>query len=194
MRIKIPLSYFFAIVSTIRSVYNGDLRIVLFRGKKKLNTRDANYSYGSLHRIMRFALREADFRGSEDILLLGLGAGSVIELIRNEFHLPNLLRAVDIDPVIIEIARKEFALDSYVNTEILCQDAYTYVANTEDAYGLIIIDLFINNQVPLVFFDAIFWENILRISSSEKQIIFNTMASTTDMVLFDAIITELDKH
>ncbi len=143
---------------------------------------------------MRFALREADFRGSEDILLLGLGAGSVIELIRNEFHLPNLIRAVDIDPVVIEIARKEFALDSYENTEILCQDAYMYVANTEDTYGLIIIDLFINNQVPLVFFDAIFWENILRISSSEKQIIFNTMASTTDTGLFEAIIVGLKKQ
>ena len=68
------VSYLVPFVKNRASEFNGTLKIMLVNGKKVLNTRDANYSYGSLHRIMRFALKETGFHGQEDILLLGLGA------------------------------------------------------------------------------------------------------------------------
>lgn len=174
-------------------MYSGNMKIMLINGKKILNTPndEANYSYGSLHRIMRFALQETAFASSEDILLLGLGAGSVIALLRDEFHLTNTIRAVDIDPVIIEIAREDFALDTYTNTEIICQDAYDFVQETSKQHGLIIVDLFINNKVPEKFYDATFWQNIDRILTMNGQIIFNTMMKTDRDELFQEIITRL---
>ena len=117
----------------------------------------------------------------------------MIALIRNELNLPNTIRAVDIDPAIIEVAKNEFALDSYADTEIICQDAYVYVGETPKKYALIIIDLFINNKVPEKFFDDVFWENITRVLTSDGQIIFNTMIKTTNSELFHNIITRLEK-
>jgi len=142
---------------------------------------------------MRFALTQTGFNSQEDILLLWLGGWSAIDLIRNEFHLPNTIQAVDIDPVIIEVARQEFALDSYANVEIICQDAYDFVQETQKKHGLIIIDLFINNKVPEKFYDDIFWENIFRILSPTGRIIFNTMTKTTKSELFGTIIARLEK-
>jgi len=190
-KLKIFLSYISPFVTNRASEYNGNLKIMLVNGKKVLNTKDANYSFASLHRIMRFALTQTGFDSREDILLLWLGGWSVIDLIRNEFHLPNTIRAVDIDPVIIEVARQEFALDSYADVEIICQDAYNFVQETPKKHGLIIIDLFINNTVPEKFYDDIFWENIFRILSPTGRIIFNTMTKTTKGELFGTIITRL---
>ncbi len=121
------LSYLYPFVTSKVSLYNGILRVVLVDGKKLLNTDHANYSFGSLHRIMRFALKKVALNEDGDILLLGLGGGSVIDIIRNDLHLKNRLVAVDFDPVIIDIARKDFGLDLYENTEIVCADAYQYV-------------------------------------------------------------------
>jgi spermidine synthase len=106
--------------------------------------------------------------------------------------LKNTIRIVDIDPVIIQIAKEEFNLDSYADTEIICQDAYEFVNETQKKHGLIIIDLFINNKVPEKFHDPIFWENIRRILSIDGQIIFNTMILTMKIDLLQSIITILE--
>lgn len=190
------LSYLVPFVTKRKAtMYSGNMKIMLVNGKKVLNTPndEANYSFGSLHRIMRFALQQSAFDSRDDILLLGLGGGSAIELIRNELHLPNPIVAVDIDPAIIEIARQEFNLDSYADTEIVCQDAYDFVRETTGKFGLIIIDLFIGNKVPEKFYDDTFWEHIFRLLIPDGQIIFNTMIQTTDQELFQTILTRLKK-
>ncbi|EKD44624.1 MAG: hypothetical protein ACD_71C00071G0001 [uncultured bacterium (gcode 4)] len=187
------ISYLYPFITRQTSLYNGTLRVVLMNGKKMLNTDHANYSFGSLHRIMRFALKKITLKTDESILLLGLGGGSVIDIVRNDFRITNRLVAVDIDPVIIEIAQKEFKLDSYINTEIICADAYRYVAEEQKKYGLIIIDLFIDNKVPEKFYDDVFWGNISRILSPSGQIIFNTMITTTPKELFDTLVDKIEK-
>lgn len=173
------ISFIYPFARTENSLHNGLLTIVLINGKKLLNTKNANYSFGSLHRIMRFAFRKALFQGNDDILLLGLGAGSVISIIRGDLKLENKIIAVDFDPVIINIAKKEFSMESYADTEIVCRDAYDFVQDSKEKYGLIIVDLFINNEVPAKFYDSLFWENTLRILTPSGRIIFNTMIKTT---------------
>lgn len=116
----------------------------------------------------------------------------MIDIVRNDLHLSNKLVAVDIDPVIIEIARQEFALDSYENTEIICADAYEYIEKEAGEYGLIIIDLFIDNKVPEKFYGDIFWGHISRILSQNGQIIFNTMIENNSRELFDTLTQNLE--
>ena len=116
----------------------------------------------------------------------------MVALLRDEFHLNNTIRAVDIDPILIEVARQEFALDTYADVEIICQDASVFVAETSKLHGLIILDLFINNVVPEQFYDTVFWTNILRIITPGGQIVFNTIIATTDHPRFYEIITRLE--
>lgn len=73
--LKNLLSYIIPFVTRRKTVYSGNMKIMFVNGKKVLNTPndEANYSFGSLHRIMRFALQESAFNSQEDILLLGLG-------------------------------------------------------------------------------------------------------------------------
>lgn len=94
--------------------------------------------------------------------------------------------------MIIEIARKEFGLDSYEDTEIICADAYQYVEDEKRQYGLIIIDLFIDNKVPEKFYDEVFWGHISRILSPSGQIIFNTMIKTNSPELFATLVKRVE--
>ncbi len=79
------LSYIFPITKKIESEYNGTLEITWHNGKKHLNTKNANYSYGSLQKILKIGLQKIDLTNCKNILILGLGAGSVIETLDKRF-------------------------------------------------------------------------------------------------------------
>ncbi|EGV42859.1 methyltransferase domain-containing protein [Bizionia argentinensis JUB59] len=167
------LSYLYPLTKKVKSEINGTLEITWFNGKKHLNSKNANYSYGSLQRILKFGLEKLNLKNVNSILVLGLGGGSVIQTLRNDFKYKNRITAVEIDPQIITIAKEEFQIESSENLNIICDDALQYVANTSETFDLIIIDLFIDLSVPAPFLEMPFWENILKRKSASGAILFN---------------------
>lgn len=83
--IKKMLSYIYPISKKIPSPISGTLEVTWYNGKKVLNAKNANYSYGSLQRILKFGLKKVDLSNVTDVLLLGMGGGSVIKTLRDEF-------------------------------------------------------------------------------------------------------------
>ncbi len=171
------ISFIFPLTRKIKSDYNGYLELTQINGKTLLNTANTNYSYGSLQRILHFSLLQIDLSKVKNILVLGLGGGSVLKTIRNEFNFSGNITAVDIDPVIIQIADKEFGISSNENTNIICSDAFNYVNNNSNKFNLIIIDLFIDNEVPEKFLSLEFWREIINKLEVDGYIIFNTLCS-----------------
>lgn len=157
----------------MKSKYSGTLEITWHNGKKFLNTKNANYSYGSLQTILKFGLDKIDLNHMTSILLLGLGGGSVIETLRENFNYQNQITAIDIDPVIIDIAKTEYQLESDSNTTILCEDALKFIKHNTIIFDLIIIDLFIDIEVPKPFLELSFWEHVVKSKSTNGAILFN---------------------
>lgn len=62
-RMKRFLSYIWPITKRIESAVNGTLEITWINGKKILDTKNANYSYGSLQRILKFGLSKIEVTG-----------------------------------------------------------------------------------------------------------------------------------
>ena len=169
------ISFIFPLTRKIKSDHNGYLELTQINGKTVLNTANANYSYGSLQRVLKFSLSQVDLTKSKNILLLGLGGGSVLKTLRDEFNFSGKITAVDIDSVIIEIAEKEFGITSDDKTTIICADAFDYVINDNNKFNLIIIDLFIDNKIPDKFLLTEFWSEIIKKTTNEGCIIFNTL-------------------
>lgn len=167
------LSYIYPITKKIKSKYNGLLEITWYNGKKHLNTKNANYSYGSLQKILSFGLEQINLKNCHCILLLGLGGGSVIETLVKELDFKGRLTAVEIDPVIIDIAKNEFHVDENNLLQIICDDAKNFILNNTAHFDLIIIDLFVDNQVPNQFLSNNFWQHVIRSNSKNGQILFN---------------------
>lgn len=174
------LSYILPITKRIESQYNGTLEITWFNGKKHLNSKNANYSYGSLQEILRIGLQKTDLLNCKKILVLGLGAGSVIETLRKDLNYNNHITALEIDPVIVEIAKKEFKLSETKNLKIICDDALNFMNKNIVKFDLIIIDLFIDTEVPSPFYKTSFWNNVIKANSSKGIILFNASLQTDD--------------
>lgn len=167
------LSYFYPITKKVHSDISGTLEITWYNGKKHLNTANANYSYGSLQQILKFGLKKIDLQSVHSVLLLGLGGGSVIETLRRDFEYTKPITTVDIDPVIIAIAKSEFNLNSDGQLTITCQDALQFMATNTQLFDLIIVDLFIDTEVPPVFMALPFWQNTTSASTPNGKILFN---------------------
>jgi spermidine synthase len=174
------ISYIFPSTRKIASDFNGDLEITFSNGRKVLDSAQANYSYGSLQRILKFALEQISFSQIERVLLLGLGGGSVVETLRLDFAFQGQIMAVEVDPVVIQIAEVEFGIRSSAGLQIICADALEFVRKTSETYDLIIVDLFIDNQIPTPFLTDDFWLNISQITCSNGYVIFNSMSKSGD--------------
>ncbi|WP_310992358.1 spermidine synthase [Aequorivita marina] len=144
-----------------------------------MDTKNANYSYGSLQKILEIGLTNVGLQSVENLLLLGMGGGSVIKSLRETFEYKNNIVAVEIDPEVIRLAKNEFGISASEKLQIVQEDAFEYVktfnssAGTEEKFQLIIIDLFIDLNVPPVFFEKEFCQNVSSLLQKNGFIIFN---------------------
>lgn len=162
---------------TYQSTYNGVLEINWLNGKKILDTKNTNYSYGNLGKVLQKGLKlvTTDFC-SEDtsILILGLGGGDVVKQLRRNFKSNANITAVEIDPMIIEIALKEFDIIPNSKLEIVNNDANIFLKYTKERYNLIIVDLFNDVTIPDFVFQTEFIKSVYHVLDLNGSIIFNT--------------------
>ena len=188
------LSFFYPITRKIKSDYNGTLEITRYNGKKQLNTKNANYSYGSLQKILKVGLNKIDLNLCENILLLGMGGGSVIKTLRDDFDYQHAITAIDIDPVIISIAKEEFNIIEDQKLEILCTDALEFMQQNDNEFDLIIIDLFVDTEIPDSFYSHSFWQHIIKATSCKGSILFNASLHNSDDKKLASIIKLLKRN
>lgn len=129
------------------SELNPVLDIDLIWGKLQLNTKHANYSYGMLQEVMVKAMKKvADMGcGMNSVLMLGYGGGCAAELIRSAYNPGAVITAVEIDPAVVEIARKWFYSE---NVRFEIADAISFVKTCPLKFELIVVDIFIDVDVP----------------------------------------------
>jgi spermidine synthase len=172
------LSFFWPVTKRVQSQYNGVLEVTWSNARKILDSKNANYSYGSLQRILERSLTGVDLSIVKSVLLLGMGGGSIISSLRKKFAYRDAITAVEIDPVVIEVAKDEFGIFPGNGLTIIQNDALLFVEKTNERFDLIIVDLFIDDKVPNQFYSAEFCRNITRICSAGGQIIFNVGLNT----------------
>jgi spermidine synthase len=179
--VKRIVSYLFPITRRIESVYSGSLEVSWLNGRKILDAANANYSYGALQRVLRFGIQQIDLAEVKNVLLLGLGGGSLVNTLRKEFSYQGEITGVDIDPIIVKIAAEDFGIVEDHSTHIVCMDALDFVKGTMEIYDLTIVDLFIDNVVPGAFLSLEFWRILIPKINHQGFIIFNTISETCDI-------------
>ena len=189
------LSFLFPIAQKkLTSKISGELEINFVDGKKVLDTKSSNYSYGSLQKILHRGLEEINFDDTfQSILVLGLGGGSVVETIRKDFKSKAFIELVDIDETVIAIAKEEFGIEAYGNLKIIQSDAADYLKKTNQKFDLIIVDIFIISIVPRQFTENDFLNELITHLSPNGKIIYNTMCETMPETEFNRIKSTLSK-
>jgi len=168
------LSYLFPItVSEIETEKNGKVTVTYDFGKKMLHSQNANYSYGSLQKILEFGLKQVPVSSFNSVLILGFGGGSVVTSLRERFGYKNSIDAVDFDATILTLALEEFRLEKDDQLTPIHQEAFAYLQSCTKSYDLIVVDLFIDQWVPASFYTSEFWNTLKTRLTQNGYFIFN---------------------
>lgn len=177
--LKKIFSYIYPItIYKTNSTISGDLKIVLYNGELLLNTKNTNYSFGSLQLVLDKALRKIGIKNITNfqrIALLGIGGGCVVNLLQENFNFKNIIDGVEIDPNIIAIGEQFFNWKTKENFNYQCDDAFKWIKNTTYFYDLIIIDIFKDIEMPKNLFDKTFHLDIQNKLNKNGYVIFNMM-------------------
>jgi predicted membrane-bound spermidine synthase len=161
-----------------KSDVSKSLEVSWNNGQLVLDSESANYSYGSLQRILKKGLKKIGFEKivlMNDVLLLGVAGGSVIKTLVEEVNFKGNIVGVEIDAEIIKIANEYFKLDKIPNVEIIIDDANKFVCGTTRQFDLIIIDVFEDSNMPGFLFEQNFVDRLGAIVKEGGFILFNTM-------------------
>jgi len=161
-----------------KSTISQTLEVTWTNGKLVLDSKNTNYSYGSLQRILRKGLKIIGFeriKTMNSILVLGVAGGSVIRTLVDEINFKGKITGVDIDQAVIEIANAYFRLNEIPNLEIIIDDAFEFVQKTKNKYDLIIIDIFQDTKMPDFLFEILFINRICSLLNPKGFVLFNTM-------------------
>ncbi len=176
------LSYLFPInVIKKKSGISKTLEVTWNNGQLVLDSKNTNYSFGSLQRILRKGLKYIGFeriRSFESVLVLGVAGGSVIETLVEEIKFKGRITGVEIDPDILQLAKDYFKIDRFTGVQLIADDAFEFVLKTKEHYDLIIIDIFQDTQMPNFLFQDFFIQRIHSLLNVEGFILFNTMVLT----------------
>jgi spermidine synthase len=172
-------SYFLPInVHKKNSAISKTLEVTWNNGQLVLDSKNTNYSYGSLQRILRKGLKYIGFdriKKFNSILVLGVAGGSVIKTLVDEIKFKGKITGVEIDNEIVEIANNYFQLNQIKNLDLVVDDAFEYVLKTKEKYDLIVIDIFQDTTMPNFLFEDFFINRINFLLNPEGFILFNTM-------------------
>ena len=138
------------ILEKLHSELNPFLEVSYTNGKYVLNARFANYSFGMLHEMFvnTFKKIKLQHRNIKEALLLGFGAGSVASILTDDYRMNCHITAIEKDRLVIEIGEKYFDAGRYKNLDLHCADAAEFVTNDREQYDLIVVDVFIDLDVP----------------------------------------------
>ncbi|WP_130733725.1 spermidine synthase [Flavobacterium sp. J27] len=177
--IKRLLSYILPIrIYEKSSLISQSLEVSWNNGKLVLDSKNTNYSYGSLQKVLRKGLISIGYdqiKKMDSILVLGVAGGSVIKTLVDEIQFKGSIIGVEIDENSIEIANRFFGLHKIKNYRTIITDAKEFVKRETQKYDLIIIDIFEDASMPSFLFKKEFVDYCKQLLQINGFILFNTM-------------------
>ena len=180
--LKNLLSYLFEIpIEKINSDINGDLFLVLKKGRLFLTTNEAIYSWEDYYVNFSHALVHTHFiTPPKNVLILGLGMGSIINIFEKTLGLKSHFTCVEKDPAIIYLATKHSLPNFHSQITTIETDAWSFMRSNEKKFDCICSDVFINDIIPGEILTRNYLERI-RDSLSENGVLwFNTLYRSVD--------------
>jgi spermidine synthase len=167
------------VVEVGQSQYSPGLQVWYAYGRKMLNTAKVNYSFGKLDAVFRSAFHQLKIeeQGIQNVLLLGLGAGNVPAILEEYNPAPRIV-AVEIDPEVIRLAEAHFGLKERPRLEVELADATEFVFRCAERFDMVIVDVFIDDQVPEAACTEEFLQQLGRLLNPEGLLLFNRLGHT----------------
>ncbi len=151
--------------------------MVLKNGRLQLCTQEAIYSYADKYDNFRDAFDEIKIseKRIKKVLLLGLGLGSIPYMLENKYHCFFDYTAIEIDPIICQLADKYVLSDLKSMIQIYPIDALDYFQWNQETFDLIAMDIFQSATVPIQFESIEFIEQLKNTLNPGGILLFNRL-------------------
>ena len=151
---KSLLSYFVELhIESAPSEINPHLYVSLKNGRYQLCTANAVYSYEDLYTNFLWAFENIDLDKlpGKNVLVLGLGLGSIPLILEKKFKRQYHYTAVELDESVIYLAMRYGLLGFSSPISTICADAYPFLIRNQEQYSLVCMDIFLDDVVPEPF-------------------------------------------
>ncbi|MFN9721557.1 MAG: spermidine synthase [Planctomycetota bacterium] len=133
--------------SHIRIRRAGNIRTMIFVRDSGEEAYESQMNMRSPH-LLRFSYLQHMFTSyllqpeQKKVLIVGLGGGSMVHFLQK--HAPECeVDAVEIDPVVVQLAERYFAVKRNKNVRLIVADAFDYFRKNETKYDVIYMDAFL---------------------------------------------------
>ena len=159
------------------SEQNPELTVLLSRGRVQLLSGNAIYSWDDLYQnfLIAFDRLKIEDEAFQDVLVLGLGLGSIPYMLEKVFHRNYYYTAVEWDETISELAAKYTLSRLKSPIDVITGDAEVFVQVTEEQYDMVIIDIFEDEITPPQFCTPDFLETCHDLLRPNGIILFNRL-------------------
>jgi len=139
------------------------------------------------------------------VLVIGLGGGAVTKRYWHDY--PEVhVDSVEIDPVVIDVARRYFDLPDDPRIEVFAQDGRRYVQTTGERYDIVVIDAYYADSLPFHLTtqeflrevkakmnpDGVVVYNVISALEGDKSRLFRSMYKTASTVWTDIRVFPVD--
>lgn len=84
---------------------------------------------------------------ARNVLIVGLGGASAPKQLWRDF--PRLdLQVVELDPVVVDVARRYFAMPNHPRLKVAVEDGRRYLAQNDRRYDVIALDAYFSDSIP----------------------------------------------
>jgi len=170
--------------SHIRIRRSGTTRTLIFVRDNGEEAFESQVNLKSPH-VLRFSYLQHMFANyllqpkQSKVLIVGLGGGSMVHFLR-KYDPDVTVDAVEIDPVVVQLAERYFGLKPQKNVKLMVADGFDYFAKTEVKYDTIYMDAFLKPSadtdetgVPLKLRTIEFYKQIQSRLTDGGNVVFN---------------------
>lgn len=170
-------------LETTSSDLNTFLEVQVSNGRLMLCTENAVYSYSDLYDNFRdaFTALHIKTRAIEEVLVLGLGLGSIPEMLEKNFDRSYYYTCIEADEEVIVLADKYVLRDLKSPMDVVYADAADWVWATDERFDMICVDIFVDDSTPSEFRELEFLARCNDLLSESGILIYNCLAfNSTD--------------
>lgn len=180
---KIVCSYFFEIpIERTSSILNPHLEVTMRYGQFRLSTANAVYSFGNLYSNFSNAFKRLKSKKMNNVLVLGLGLGSVPMMLEQFFGAKEHFTLVEADSEVVRLAEKYCLYKLKTPFRTHQGDAYNFVFSEAEhhKYDLIAMDIFVDDLVPEKFETTDYLSALRQLLSEGGTLLYNRLSLTAN--------------